>query len=170
MPLAHPYTDPHIVYTIEPTPLGDVVLAARDMHLMGVWFDHQQHQPQTSAWSRVNDHPVLERAQQQLQQYLDGQRQQFDLPVTFVSGTPFQQQVWSALQSIPYGRTVSYSEMAERVSRPRAVRAVGAAIGRNPLSMVIPCHRVVGANGALTGYAGGLARKQALLALEATPL
>lgn len=167
MPLTHPYTDPNICYTIQSTHLGDVVLAARGMHLVGLWFDQQQHQPSPSAWSRVSEHVVLTQAQQQVQQYLKGQRQHFDLPVAFVSGTPFQQQVWSALQAIPYGHTLSYSDIAQRVSRPRAVRAVGAAIGRNPLSLVIPCHRVLGANGALTGYAGGLQRKQALLALEA---
>ena len=168
MRLLNPKIEPDIVYMRAVTQLGDVLLAARGMHLVGVWFDLQQHLPNVSTWAQVSDHPVLAQAHQQLQQYFSGQRQQFELPLAFFCGTPFQQQVWSALQAIPYGHTVSYGELAQRVSRPSAVRAVGAAIGRNPLSLVIPCHRVVGANGALTGYAGGIARKQALLTLEST--
>jgi methylated-DNA-[protein]-cysteine S-methyltransferase len=167
MPSAQPFTD--IVFMLRATPLGDVLLAARGSKLVGVWFDDQQHRPQTASWQEVDDHPVLHEAHQQLLAYLHGQRQRFDLPLAFASGTPFQQRVWQCLQTIPYGQTTHYGHIAEQVGSPQAVRAVGAAIGRNPLSMVIPCHRVLGANGALTGYAGGLARKQTLLALEATP-
>jgi methylated-DNA-[protein]-cysteine S-methyltransferase len=91
----------------------------------------------------------------------------FDLPLHYLWGTPFQQSVWTALQNIRYGHTTSYADIAQAVARPSAFRAVGAAVGRNPLSVIIPCHRVMGANGALTGYAGGLQRKQHLLQLEA---
>ena len=166
MPSAHPHTD--IIFLVRTTPLGATQLVARGNQLVGVWFDNQQHLPDTASWQLVDDHPVLRQAHQQLLEYLDGQRLSFDLPLAFASGTPFQQRVWQILQTIPYGQTTHYGHIAERVSAPKALRAVGAAIGRNPLSMVIPCHRVLGARGALTGYAGGLARKQSLLALEAT--
>jgi len=165
MPAAPHPTD--IVFTLRPTPLGATVLAVRGNHLVGVWFDDQQHLPNTASWQQVNDHALLHQAHQQLLAYLDGQRHSFDLPLAFVSGTPFQLRVWEALQTIPYGHTTHYGHIAQQVGSPAAVRAVGAAVGRNPLSMVIPCHRVLGANGALTGYAGGLARKQTLLALDA---
>jgi len=147
--------------------LGPVLLAAHGSKLAGVWFDDQQHRPQNASWHEVDDHPVLAEAHQQLLAYFNGKRQHFDLPLAFASGTPFQQRVWQCLQTIPYGQTSHYGHIAKQVGSPKAVRAVGAAIGRNPLSMVIPCHRVLGAKGALTGYAGGLARKQTLLALEA---
>jgi methylated-DNA-[protein]-cysteine S-methyltransferase len=109
---------------------------------------------------------VLLAAQAQLADYFAARLTVFDLPLGLVSGTAFQQAVWRALLEIAPGATVSYGELARRIGKPQAVRAVGAAVGRNPLSIVVPCHRVVGANGALTGYAGGLERKVALLALE----
>ncbi len=157
-----------VVFMMRATPLGPVLMAARGDHLVGVWFDDQQHRPDTTTWQQVNDHALLREAHQQLLAYLAGTRQHFDLPLAFASGTPFQQRVWQCLPTIPYGQTTHYGHIAEQVGSPQAVRAVGAAIGRNPLSMVIPCHRVLGAKGALTGYAGGLARKQTLLALEAS--
>lgn len=101
----------------------------------------------------------------QLQAYFSGHRQHFDLPLQ-ATGTPFQRAVWEALEGVPYGRTVSYAELATRLGKPRAVRAVGAALGKNPLPIFVPCHRVVGSDGRLTGFAGGLAVKQALLELE----
>lgn len=101
----------------------------------------------------------------QLDEYFQAKREKFDLPLS-VSGTPFQQDVWSALQQIPFGQTVSYSQIANRIGRPRAVRAVGAANGANPIPIVIPCHRVIGANGSLTGFGGGLPNKELLLELE----
>ena len=154
------------------TPLGDVGLAASHAGLVGVWFVGQAHAPQTQDWQEVSRseakrHPVLDLAHAQLTQYLAGERQRFELPLALPFGTPFQQRVWHALQTIAYGQTTHYGDIAQRVGSPNAVRAVGAAIGRNPLSMVIACHRVLGANGALTGYAGGIARKKSLLALEA---
>jgi methylated-DNA-[protein]-cysteine S-methyltransferase len=109
---------------------------------------------------------VLLQAQQALRQYFAGQRQQFELPLDLDQGTPFQQQVWRRLLEIPAGQTISYGTLARQIGRAAAVRAVGAAVGRNPISIVVPCHRVIAADGALTGYAGGLPRKVALLQLE----
>lgn len=109
--------------------------------------------------------PLLERAREQLLEYLEGRRQEFDLPLA-PEGTEFQRQVWQALRQIPYGQTRSYGWLAQQVGRPQAARAAGQANGRNPISILIPCHRVVGAQGALTGYAGGLERKKMLLELE----
>jgi methylated-DNA-[protein]-cysteine S-methyltransferase len=108
----------------------------------------------------------LQKTVQQLQAYFAGQRKDFDLPLDLRRGTPFQQAAWQALRALPYGATTSYGALSAAIGRPRAMRAVGAAIGRNPVSIIVPCHRVIGANGALTGYAGGLPRKQALLQLE----
>jgi methylated-DNA-[protein]-cysteine S-methyltransferase len=149
-----------------PSPLGTIVIAATDTALVGLWFDGQRHQPDPSAWPLVQQHPVLDAAMEQLQQYFAGERQQFDLPLDLSTGTAFQQQVWAQLQAIANGDTVSYGQLSQQIGNPKAVRAVGAAVGRNPISIVVPCHRVLGANGALTGYAGGLDRKTALLQLE----
>jgi methylated-DNA-[protein]-cysteine S-methyltransferase len=110
-------------------------------------------------------HPLLVEAERQLAEYFAGRRQRFALPLD-PSGTTFQRDVWDALQTIPFGETRSYAQIAKQIGQPRAVRAVGAANGRNPLSIVVPCHRVVGSTGALTGFAGGLAVKARLLALE----
>jgi methylated-DNA-[protein]-cysteine S-methyltransferase len=143
------------------------MLAAGPQGLSGIWFVGQQHFPDHSAWHDDDAHPVLQAAHQQLLAYFDGQLQSFDLPLQFLGGTPFQHAVWRALQSIPFGQTTTYGDIAQHIGKPQAVRAVGAAIGRNPWSVVVPCHRVVGANGSLTGYAGGLDRKKHLLTLEA---
>lgn len=160
-------TLPRIVHTVRPSPLGPVMLAAGPQGLRGIWFVGQQHFPDTAAWHAEDAHPLLQTAHEQLLAYFDGHRQIFDLPLQFLSGTPFQHAVWRALQTIPCGHTTTYGDIAQRIGKPQAVRAVGAAIGRNPWSVVVPCHRVVGANGSLTGYAGGLDRKKHLLALEA---
>jgi methylated-DNA-[protein]-cysteine S-methyltransferase len=117
-------------------------------------------------WPNAPDHPVLQQARQQLAEYFAGQRRHFELPLDLSGGTAFQQAVWQALLAVAPGGTVSYGEISQRIGKPGAVRAVGAAIGRNPVSIVVPCHRVLGADGSLTGYAGGLARKTALLRLE----
>ncbi|NMM15054.1 MAG: methylated-DNA--[protein]-cysteine S-methyltransferase [Rhodoferax sp.] len=150
------------------SPLGPIILAATGEQLVGVWFDGQRHQPDTSTWPVATDHPVLQLAKTQLSEYFAGQRTTFELPLALDRGTDFQQAVWRALLSVPSGATVTYGELSQRVGKPAAVRAVGGAVGRNPLSIVVPCHRVLGANGALTGYAGGLERKTALLHLEGT--
>ena len=156
-----------VVYTRQPSPLGDVVLAASEQGLVGCWFHDQAHFPNMQAWQRDDRHALLRQAHQQWTAYFNGDLQQFDLSLHHAWGTPFQQQVWAALERIPYGKTASYADIAQAVGRPTAFRAVGAAVGRNPWSLVVPCHRVMGTNGALTGYAGGLQRKKSLLALEA---
>lgn len=148
------------------TPLGRVRLAATDAGLAGMWFDGQQHSPDPRDWREDAQHPVLLQAGEQLLAYFAGWRDGFDLPLDLSHGTAFQQSVWQALLAIPRGATTSYGALSRQVGRPAAVRAVGAAVGRNPISVIVPCHRVVGADGSLTGYAGGLARKTALLTLE----
>jgi methylated-DNA-[protein]-cysteine S-methyltransferase len=150
------------------SPLGDVLLAATAQDLAGVWFVHrQEHLPDSQTWQTHTAHPVLMAAAAQLNDYFEGKRQAFELPLQAAWGTPFQRAVWQALQEIPYGQTSTYGEIANRIGNPKAVRAVGAAIGQNPHSIIVPCHRVVGANGSLTGFAGGLDRKKYLLAHEA---
>lgn len=148
------------------TNLGGVVLAATDKGLAGLWFDAQKHLPDMTGWRTDDAHPVLRAAAAQLLDFLAGRRTTFDVPLDLSHGTDFQQAVWQALREIPAGATTSYGALSARVGRPTAVRAVGAAVGRNPVSVIVPCHRVVGATGALTGYAGGLERKTALLQLE----
>jgi len=161
---------PSTVQARTDTPLGTVRLAASPAGLCGLWFDGQRHLPAPldgpQAWPETPEHPVLRQAAAQLQQYLRGERQHFDLPLDLAGGTPFQQAVWQALRGIPTGQTVSYGALGRQIGKPAAVRAVGAAVGRNPLSVVVPCHRVLGQDGGLTGYAGGLERKAALLRLE----
>lgn len=148
------------------SPLGPMILAATERGLAGIWFEGQRHLPDSSGWPHADAHPVLVDAVAQLRDYFAGRRLQFDLPLDLQGGTTFQQSVWRALLAIPAGRTSSYGELSERVGRPTASRAVGAAVGRNPVSIVVPCHRVLGKDGSLTGYAGGLQRKDALLQLE----
>jgi methylated-DNA-[protein]-cysteine S-methyltransferase len=161
---------PHWVQTTVATPLGEMRLAASPAGLTGAWFvTGQRHLPpddQIASWPLAPDHPWLLAACEQLSAYFRSDRQVFELPLDLTSGTPFQQSVWRALLGISSGHTLSYGDVAQRIDRPDAVRAVGTAIGRNPLSIIIPCHRVFGASGALTGYAGGLDRKAALLKLE----
>jgi methylated-DNA-[protein]-cysteine S-methyltransferase len=143
-----------------------MILAAANQQLVGVWFADQAHLPDLSACPVDSNNLLLKQAAAQLSAYFSGQRRTFDLPLNTATGTPFQQAVWQALLAIPFGSTCSYGQLASRVGKPSAVRAVGAAVGRNPLSLIVPCHRVVGSNGSLTGYAGGLHRKTALLQLE----
>ncbi|WP_431688603.1 methylated-DNA--[protein]-cysteine S-methyltransferase [Hahella sp. NBU794] len=152
------------------SPLGRVRLAAQNGELTGCYFDGQKYYPElTPAWRHHPDCVVLQEAARQLELYFAGQLQRFDLPLA-PKGTAFQQEVWRALSDIESGRLSTYQQIANFLGRPRATRAVGAAVGRNPLSVIIPCHRVIGGNGSLTGYAGGLNRKQALLELEKAPL
>lgn len=156
----------HTQVTQFTSPLGTILLAACNNQLVGIWFDNQAHLPDLSSYSPDEGQPVLQQAKQQLQDYFAGQRQQFDLPLNLTTGTAFQQAVWQALLAIPFGATCSYGQLASRIGKPSAVRAVGAAVGRNPLTIIVPCHRVIGTKGSLTGYAGGLDRKTALLQLE----
>ncbi|MES2415767.1 MAG: methylated-DNA--[protein]-cysteine S-methyltransferase [Pseudomonadota bacterium] len=160
-----------LVQTTFTSPLGDIIIAATDKGLAGLWFEGQRHSPpeltgERPAWPVAADHHVLRKISTQLHEYFAGKRTQFDVPLDLSGGTDFQQAVWKALLAIPQGDTASYSDVGVRIGRPAAVRAVGAAVGRNPVSIVVPCHRVVGSNGSLTGYAGGLHRKTALLQLE----
>lgn len=154
----------HLCHTTLDTPLGAVLIARNADGLSGLWFEGQKYHPGTLAAPRREDDALLTEAVINLCDYFAGKPLRA-LPLS-PSGTPFQQAVWRALLAIPAGSTLSYGELARRVGRPKAVRAVAAAVGRNPLSVIIPCHRVLGADGALTGYAGGLHRKQALLMLE----
>ena len=158
--------DASIVQTRYDSPLGPMIVAATERGLAGVWFAGQRHLPDHAGWPPTPAHPVLVQAVAQLFDYFACRRTTFDVPLDLQGGTPFQQSVWRALLAIPSGRTVSYGHLSREVGRPAAVRAVGAAVGRNPLSVVVPCHRVLGSDGSLTGYAGGLARKTALLTLE----
>jgi methylated-DNA-[protein]-cysteine S-methyltransferase len=154
------------VQTRHDSALGTIILAASKKQLVGIWFAGQRHQPDTSRWARDDEHPLLRRVKTELDEYFAGQRHSFDLPLDMVCGTAFQQTVWRALLAIPYGSSTSYGALSTAIGRPSAVRALGGAVGRNPFSIVVPCHRVIGSNGSLTGYAGGLDRKTALLQLE----
>lgn len=157
------------VQTTIATPLGPLLLAASAAGLAGVWFTDQRHLPpadRIQTWPTDEGHPLLVVAAGQLDEYFRGVRSHFELPLDLCAGTPFQQSVWRALRQIPATHTLSYGDIARQIGKPAAVRAVGAAVGRNPLSIVVPCHRVLGAGGALTGYAGGLHRKTALLQRE----
>jgi methylated-DNA-[protein]-cysteine S-methyltransferase len=160
----------YLVQTRFDSPLGTVIAAASDKGLAGLWFDGQRHLPPeltgAAVWPTDDDHPVLKGTVNQLDEYFAGTRTAFDLPLDLSHGTAFQQSVWQALLAIAPGDTASYGEISARIGNPAAVRAVGAAVGRNPVSIVVPCHRVMGADGSLTGYAGGLERKTALLTLE----
>ncbi|MDR6788083.1 methylated-DNA-[protein]-cysteine S-methyltransferase [Sphingomonas sp. BE138] len=151
---------------ILPSPLGDLTLVADDFALVAIlWPDDRPGRVPLGASADTPDHRVLAAAAAQLADYFAGSRTAFDLPLA-PRGTAFQRDVWRALDEIPYGETRTYADIARTIGRPTATRAVGAANGRNPISIVTPCHRVIGRSGALTGFAGGLAAKQHLLALE----
>jgi methylated-DNA-[protein]-cysteine S-methyltransferase len=151
------------------SPLGAMLLARTERGLAGVWFEGQKDHPGELAAPERPDDPLLNAAAAQLTGYFAGREMQFDVPLDLL-GTPFQCSVWRALLGISSGRTASYSDIARQVGSPRAVRAVGAAVGKNPVSVIVPCHRVIGTDGALTGYAGGVDRKRALLTLEGVVL
>ena len=144
------------------SPLGELTLVAEEGALAGLYLPEHRHAPSLD----LPPGPPPPGLVEQLEEWFAGTRRSFDVPLR-VSGTPFQREVWDALATIPYGETWSYAKLAAAIGRPRAVRAVGLANGRNPVSVVVPCHRVVGADGALTGYGGGLAAKEWLLAHEA---
>lgn len=155
------------------SPLGTLTLRATDHALIGLEIGQSSDTRSTTGLtSTPNDlvHPVLEAAKAQLEEYFAGTRHTFDVPV-LTKGTPFQEAVWSALESIPYGETASYGELAQRVGRPGAARAVGGAVGANPVPIIVPCHRVMGSAGTITGYSGGdgIPTKRALLEREALP-
>ena len=157
--------DPHY-YATMPSPVGELTLVETDLGLRAIlWPDDGDRVKLPDAMHEAPERPVLVAARTQLTEYFAGDRTGFDLPLD-LRGTEFQRAAWKALAEIPYGSTASYAEQAERIGRPTAVPAIGAAHGRNPLSIVLPCHGVVGSNGSLTGFAGGLASKRLLLQLE----
>jgi methylated-DNA-[protein]-cysteine S-methyltransferase len=152
------------VFTVMDSPLGEILLAGNEQGLTQVAFqDGNSPLIPVPDWQR--DDEVWATAVTQLTAYFAGELQTFDLPLA-PQGTPFQQEVWAHLQTIPYGRTTTYSAIAQELGNPKSTRAVGAANGRNPIAIVVPCHRVIGRDGKLTGYAGGLGFKEALLSLE----
>ncbi|WP_445996976.1 methylated-DNA--[protein]-cysteine S-methyltransferase [Okibacterium fritillariae] len=158
-------------HTVIDTRIGALTLVADDASLTGIYFPGHWTKPDDTAWGDrvgVADDPVFERTQAQLEEYFDGERTTFDLPLAPV-GSEFQQRVWAVLERIPFGQTVTYGQIAAEIGGRTVAQMVGQAVGRNPVSIAIPCHRVVGADGSLTGYAGGLERKLFLLELEEPP-
>ncbi len=151
-------------HTIVDSPLGELTLVARDGRLTGVYFPHHWYRPDPAAFG-PRAGTGFEAAASQLAEYFAGQRTAFELPLE-AGGDAFQAHVWDLIAKIPYGQTVTYGDLARDLGGPATAREVGAAVGRNPLSVIVPCHRVVGKDGRLTGYAGGLARKRFLLDLE----
>lgn len=162
----------HVSYRYHPSPIGPLLLAASERGLSALYMQAQRHVPDEPdpRWSPASPSEplqaaILDETSLQLDDYFAGRRSTFDLPLD-VEGTPFQQAVWAGLRAIGYGETLSYGELARRIGNPNAVRAVGLANGRNPVSIIVPCHRVIGTNGSMTGYGGGLERKVFLLDLE----
>jgi methylated-DNA-[protein]-cysteine S-methyltransferase len=154
----------HRSHAVVESPVGPLTLVAVGGVLAGLVMTDQRHAPGPGTFG-VRDPAPFAAAARQLEEYFAGDRTEFDLDLA-LAGTPFQQRVWKELQAIGYGETISYGQLAERIGQPTAFRAVGLANGKNPVGIIVPCHRVVGADGSLTGYGGGLERKQFLLALE----
>ncbi|MFN3001621.1 methylated-DNA--[protein]-cysteine S-methyltransferase [Mycolicibacterium wolinskyi] len=150
-------------YRTVDSPVGPLTLAGRDGRLMHLRMVDQTYEPSRDGWAP--DESAFPEAVEQLAAYFAGERTEFVLELEML-GTPFQRRVWNALQSIPYGETCTYGDIAREIGSPGAFRAVGLANGHNPIGIIVPCHRVIGANGSLTGYGGGLERKRALLELE----
>jgi methylated-DNA-[protein]-cysteine S-methyltransferase len=151
-------------HTVMDSPVGTLTLVATDGVLCGLYMDEQRHRPQQEVFGRRDDtysHDVIE----QLNAYFAGDLKDFDLELA-MNGTEFQRRVWTELRQIPYGETISYGELAQRLGSPSASRAVGLANGKNPIGIIVPCHRVIGSTGSLTGYGGGLPRKRYLLSFE----
>ncbi|SFG76550.1 methylated-DNA--[protein]-cysteine S-methyltransferase [Pseudomonas sp. NFACC45] len=154
------------LYKTIPSPVGELILVARDRKLAAIlWENERLNRVRLGPLEEDSQHPILKETERQLMEYFAGQRRHFDLELDF-AGTEFQVRVWQALLTIPFGETRSYRDIAIQIGQPTAVRAVGAANGRNPISIIAPCHRVIGTSGSLTGFAGGLAAKQFLLSLE----
>ena len=154
------------LYKTIPSPVGQLILVARETRLAAIlWENERLNRVRLGPLEEDTQHPVLKETERQLLEYFAGQRRRFELELDF-AGTDFQVRVWHALLTIPFGETRSYRDIAVQIGQPTAVRAVGAANGRNPISIIAPCHRVIGSSGSLTGFAGGLAAKQLLLSLE----
>jgi methylated-DNA-[protein]-cysteine S-methyltransferase len=155
-------------HTVVNSPVGPLTLVASDGALVGLYMDEQRHRPEPATFGEPDagqDGELFAHAAGQLEEYFDGERTAFDLRLA-LDGTAFQRRVWAALQDIPYGQTMSYGEIADQIGQPSASRAVGLANGKNPIGIIVPCHRVVGSDGSLTGYGGGIERKHYLLAHE----
>jgi methylated-DNA-[protein]-cysteine S-methyltransferase len=153
-------------YDLYESPQGQMLLVADGEGLSGVYFDGQKYLPRVDPdWRRDARHAPLQQVKRELAEYFGGERKRFETALA-PEGTPFQQAVWKAISAVGFGKTITYSELALHAGFPGSARAAGAATGRNPIGIIVPCHRIVGSNGSLTGYAGGLDRKRALLALE----
>ncbi len=148
------------------SPQGEILLVATEGGLAGLYFKGQKYFPKKDkAWQRTPNHAPLRQAKRELAQYFAGRRKRFEVALD-PDGTPFQHSVWKQISKVAYGKSATYGELARRAGHAGSARAAGGATGRNPLSIIVPCHRIMGADGSLTGYAGGLARKRALLELE----
>jgi len=148
------------------SPMGRMLIVATDQGLSGLYFIEQKYYREVGRdWLRGSNHKTVQETARQLTEYFAGVRKQFEIPLV-AQGTPFQIGVWKAISSVKYGDSITYSELARHAGHPQAVRAAGTATGRNPITIIVPCHRIVGSDGSLTGYAGGLDRKRALRALE----
>ncbi|MEV5608775.1 methylated-DNA--[protein]-cysteine S-methyltransferase [Streptomyces sp. NPDC052225] len=155
---------PHVRHTVIDSPYGALTLVATDGTLCGLYMTDQRHRPAEETFGERDDRP-FGAVVDQLHAYFQGELTTFDLPL-HLNGTPFQRSVWQQLQQIPYGETRTYGELADALGKPAASRAIGLANGKNPVGVIVPCHRVIGANGSLTGYGGGLDRKRRLLDFE----
>ena len=153
-------------YDFYASPHGRMLLVATEEGVAGVYFNRQKYfsEPKQE-WKRDGRHAPLKQAKRELQEYFAGKRKRFEVALD-PDGTPFQRSVWKAISTVGFGKTITYGELAAKAGCPGSARAAGAATGRNPVGIIVPCHRIMGANGSLTGYAGGLERKRALLALE----
>lgn len=158
-----------ISYIEHPSPVGTLLIAATDKGLSGIYFEEHKHFKGKDGWQKQEEQSpagkFLIQTARQLDEYFAGKRTEFDVPLD-LSGTEFQLGVWDELNHIPFGTSVTYAQHAQKLGNPKALRAVGSAIGKNPVSIIVPCHRVIGSSGEVTGYAGGLERKRFLLALE----
>ena len=156
-------------YDYYQSPRGRMLLVADDTALTGVYFTRQKYQARIDeGWRKNTRHALLRQAKHELAEYFAGTRTRFTVKVA-PRGTPFQRVVWQTIAGVGFGQTISYTELARRAGHPGSARAAGAATGRNPIGIIVPCHRIIGSKGALTGYAGGLAKKRELLALEGRP-
>lgn len=157
-----------ISYMEHTSPMGILLIAATDVGICGIYFEEHKHFKGKDSWLEKPTQAAaqhLKKAATQLDEYFAGKRTEFDVALD-MTGTEFQRGVWTALTAIPFGKSVSYAQHAQGLGNPKALRAVGSAIGKNPVSIIVPCHRVIGSSGAVTGYAGGVERKRFLLALE----
>jgi methylated-DNA-[protein]-cysteine S-methyltransferase len=150
------------------SPLGEILIATDGKYLTGTHFSTDRHFKQIpSEWEEDPRQPVLIKTKQQLNKYFDGSQQQFEIPLAFV-GTKLQHEVWQKLQQVPFGKTISYKQLAQQTKNPKAIRAVASAVGKNPIAIIIPCHRIIAHDGSLGGYGSGLDHKKFLLRLEGT--